>query len=54
MKGINHIRCDFHLVALGHSPGVGLGGTGGQKIYFSDHGNVAYQIKEDNQSTRIH
>ena len=28
---------------------VGLGGAGGSKIYFSEHGQSAYQIKEDDK-----
>ena len=28
---------------------LALGGAGGSKISFSEHGHVAYQIKEDEQ-----
>ena len=39
----------FSFGHLGHAPGVGLGGTGGSKIKFSEHGDVAYQFKGDDQ-----
>ena len=29
MKGIKHIRREFHLNCLGHAPGVGIGGNVG-------------------------
>ena len=41
MKDIKHIRRDFQ--------GLGLGGAGGSKILFSEHGHVAIQIKGDEQ-----
>ena len=30
---------------LGHAPGLGLGGAGGQILVLSEHGYVANQIK---------
>ena len=38
---------------LGHTPGVGLWGTGGQKNFFFKHGHVAYQIKGDDKQNRM-
>ena len=49
MKDIKHIRRDFHWVRWVMPKGLGLGGAGGSKIYFSEHGHVAYQIKGDEQ-----
>ena len=37
----------FSFCHLGHSQGVLDGGAGGQKINFSEHGHVAYQIDRD-------
>ena len=39
------IRQGFHSVTWG----FGVGGGGGSKIKFSEHGHVAYQIKGDDQ-----
>ena len=49
MKDIKHIRQDFHSVPWVMPQGLGQGGTGRSKIKFSEHGHVAYQIKEDEQ-----
>ena len=50
MKGIKHIRRDFHSVPSVMPQGFGLGVLRGQKILFSEHGHVAYQIKGDQKS----
>ena len=43
MKDIEHIRRDFHWAPWVMPKGLGLGGTGGQKINFlSKHGHGAY------------
>ena len=43
MKDIEHIRSDFHWAPWVMPKGLGLGGTGGQKINFlSKHGHGAY------------
>ena len=49
---IYNISDAISLGRLGQSPGVGLkvlGGGGGVKIYFSEHGHLAYQIKGNDQ-----
>ena len=47
----------FLFCLLGHAPGVGLWGTGGDQginIYiFSKHGHVAYQIDGDDEQNRM-
>ena len=46
MKDIKYIRQDFHSVHWVMPQGLGLGGAGGSKIQFSEHGHVAYQTNE--------
>ena len=53
MKAIQHIIHDFYPVAC-HAPQVGLKGAGGRTFLFPKHGNVTYQIKGDDQQTRIY
>ena len=49
----------FLFYRLGHTPGVGLwgtgggGGPGGQKNFFFKHGHVAYQIDGDDKQNRM-
>ena len=46
----------FLFCRLGHTPGVGLWGTGGAqgvKFFFFKHGHVAYQIDGDDKQNRM-
>ena len=45
----------FLFCRLGHSPGVGLWGTGGAQgiDFFFKHGHVAYQIEGDDKQNRM-
>ena len=47
MKDIKYVRQDSHSAARVRPQGWDLGVLGGQKIKFSEHGHVAYQIKGD-------
>ena len=42
----------FSLCRLGHAPGVGLWGAG--SFFLFKHGNVAYQINQDDEQNRMH
>ena len=42
-------QAGFSSCSLCHAPGVGLGGVGGQKCIFFEHGLVAYQIEVDDE-----
>ena len=53
MKDIKHFRQDFHSLPGSCPRGDAWGGGGGSKLQFSEHGHVAYQIKGDDQQTRI-
>ena len=44
----------FSFDCLGHASGWDLGVLVDQKNKFSEHGHVAYQIKGDDQLTRVH
>ena len=54
MNDIKHIRGDFHSFPGVMLLGLGLGVLRGVKNLISEHGHVAYQIKGDEQWTRIH
>ena len=46
----------FLFCRLGHTPGVGLWGTGGTqgvKHFFFEHGHVAYQIDGDDEQNKM-
>ena len=43
----------FSFCPLGHAPGEGLWGAGGQNIFFFKHGNVVYQIDGDEKQNRM-
>ena len=46
----------FLFCPLGHTPGVGLWGTGGTqgvKQFFLNHGHVAYQINGDDEQNKM-
>ena len=51
MKDIKHNKTGFSFRSSGSCmpQGLGLGGAGGSKIQFSEHGHVVYQIKGDEQ-----
>ena len=56
-EGYKTYRMGFSFSHLGHAPGVGLWGAGGcpggQKIFFSKHGHVAYQIEGDDEQNKM-
>ena len=47
------IKQDFHSVTWVIFKGWDLGMLGCQKFSFSEHGHVAYQIEEDNNSLTL-
>ena len=51
IKDIKHIKLNFHFVFWVMPPGQGreMGMLGGQKLNFSEHGHVAYQIEGDGE-----
>ena len=57
IKDKKHIRRDFHSVAWvmlqGWDFGAIFGCPGGQKKFFSKHGNVAYQYDGDDEPNRM-
>ena len=55
IKDIKHIKLNFHSVFWVMPPGQGwdMGMLGGQKLNFSEHGHVAYQIEWDGEKNRI-
>ena len=50
MKDIKHITRNFHSSACVMPKVLGLGGAGGLKIKFSEHGHEAYKIQGMNIS----
>ena len=52
MNDTNHIRRDLYYVVWVMPQGWGLG-CWGQKVIFSKHGHVAYQIGGDDKKNRI-
>ena len=54
MKDTKHIRWDFHSVAWVMPQGWGPGGAQGVKNYiFFKHGQMAYQIDEDDEQNKM-
>ena len=50
---MKHVSYGILFCRLENAPGVGLRGAGGQKFNFTEHGHVAYQVKEEDDKNRI-
>ena len=56
MKDTKTYQTGFLFCGLGHTPGVGLWGTGGTqgvKLFFFKHGHVAYQIDGGEEQNKM-
>ena len=56
IKRYKYIKRDFYSVAWvmpQHAPRMGLRGAWGSKMYFAEHGHVAYHIEGDDEYNRI-